>query len=425
MASSIHKSPTLRVDNIQQWDWATHVLSFLRKGIENGRKGKKQSVDGCVFVLMLIYFHESKSSWLDAPEAPGHGGPLDTEEDARPDFLGSNRYNESRSESKDQEEEEIEKTGTKKRKQPQKVVKKESQKKKPVLTDSESISESEKHERVRVSAAERRREALQLLKENRAKIRNDKAQKTNVAPDRFDSTEMRNDLSEKLPTVNLGNEPLLQTQMSSTQSVNVPANTSSTTPDPELQIIEVREETRSQPLDIFPIVVSLPSSLKEELIKDAFTYVPSESITQEASVNDFLESQQQPCEEAPARQSEQEALVDVCPPKLEKQVSEESSPMKTELEPPLNVSPPEEQQQPCQEAPVAWQLEEEAHPDFCPLEPEKQAGKGSSPRKMEPEPPLNVAAHSSLWEHDAPSFELGISPPTSQPIPPTSQPTMT
>ncbi|XP_057760184.1 uncharacterized protein LOC130980532 [Arachis stenosperma] len=240
---------------------------------------------------------------------------------------------------------------------------------------------------------------------------------------------MRNDLSEKLPTVNLGNEPLLQTQMSSTQSVNVPANTRKNTLETLVKVFRRKKINQKQSLQsppVFPIVVSLPSSLKEELIKDAFTYVPSESITQEASVNDsFLESQQQPCEEAPARQSEQEALVDVCPPKLEKQVSEESSPIKTELEPPLNVSPPEEQQQPCQEAPVAWQLEEEAHPDFCPLEPEKQAGKGSSPRKMEPEPPLNVAAHSSLWEHDAPSFELGISPPTSQPIPPTSQPTMT
>ncbi|KAL4294567.1 hypothetical protein AHAS_Ahas18G0241000 [Arachis hypogaea] len=32
--SPIHKPPALCVDNIQQWDWTTHVLSFLRKGIE-------------------------------------------------------------------------------------------------------------------------------------------------------------------------------------------------------------------------------------------------------------------------------------------------------------------------------------------------------------------------------------------------------
>ncbi|KAL4391191.1 hypothetical protein AHAS_Ahas03G0220400 [Arachis hypogaea] len=71
MASPIHKTSALRVDNIRQWDWANHVLSFLREGIENRRKGKKQSVNGCVFVLMLIYFHESKFPRFDAPGALG------------------------------------------------------------------------------------------------------------------------------------------------------------------------------------------------------------------------------------------------------------------------------------------------------------------------------------------------------------------
>ncbi|QHN98230.1 uncharacterized protein DS421_18g634220 [Arachis hypogaea] len=69
-ASPIHKPPVLCVDNIRQWGWATHVLSFLRKGIKARRKGKKQSVDDCVFVLMLIYFHESRFPRLDAPAAP-------------------------------------------------------------------------------------------------------------------------------------------------------------------------------------------------------------------------------------------------------------------------------------------------------------------------------------------------------------------
>ncbi|KAL4300800.1 hypothetical protein AHAS_Ahas17G0237100 [Arachis hypogaea] len=47
-ASPIHKPHALCVDNIRQWDWATHVLSFLRKGIEARKLGKKQSIDGCV-----------------------------------------------------------------------------------------------------------------------------------------------------------------------------------------------------------------------------------------------------------------------------------------------------------------------------------------------------------------------------------------
>ncbi|RYR04650.1 hypothetical protein Ahy_B06g084424 [Arachis hypogaea] len=61
----------------------------------------------------------------------------------------------------------------------------------------------------------------------------------------------------------------------------------------------------------------------------------------------------------------------------------------------------------------------------CPPEPKKQASEGSSPRKTKLKPPLNVAAHSSFWEHDAPSFDLGISPPTSQLTSPASQPMVT
>ncbi|RYR49048.1 hypothetical protein Ahy_A07g035332 [Arachis hypogaea] len=65
MASAIRKLPIFYVDNIQQWDWASHVLSFLRNRIGNKRKRKKHSVEGC--------FHETKfprSDRLDAPPAP-------------------------------------------------------------------------------------------------------------------------------------------------------------------------------------------------------------------------------------------------------------------------------------------------------------------------------------------------------------------
>ncbi|QHO56418.1 uncharacterized protein DS421_3g73540 [Arachis hypogaea] len=92
----------------------------------------------------------------------------------------------------------------------------------------------------------------------------------------------------QLPTVNLDSEPL-ETQMSSTPSVNALANARA------------------------PIVVSLPSSLKEELIKDYFTYDPSEFQTQEASIN-------------------------ACLPKPKKRAGEESSPRKAEPKPPLKVA---------------------------------------------------------------------------------------
>ncbi|RYR24737.1 hypothetical protein Ahy_B02g058258 [Arachis hypogaea] len=181
VASPIHKPPIFYVDNIRECDWAKHVLNFLMKGVENKRKGRKQSVDGCVFVLMLIYFHEIKFPRPFAPDAP------------------------------------------------------------------------------------------------------------------------------------------CTTQGSSTPSVNAASNSrkmclnvTRATPDSELQIVEFRQETRSQPLEVPPLALSLPSSVQEELIRDDFIYVPPQNETQQTSNNDRpLEQQQQPCKEPTAQQSEQEALVDV------------------------------------------------------------------------------------------------------------------
>ncbi|QHN92067.1 uncharacterized protein DS421_17g580440 [Arachis hypogaea] len=428
MASPIHKPPALRVDNIRQWNWANHfphldgpdaplppwvahwtkkmMLDRITQKATDTMKANKRGKTKRKKVEKPTFFRGKEKGKGKKEEKKIVDLDSSSEEDT---------FSESKSESESdktppakrtrqqREEEEIEKIATKKRKQPQKVVKKESKKRKTVPMDSESTCESEsqekeiektpivkrkqpervakkqtksgklvlidsesktksekKTEQVKDNTEERRRQALQMLREKRSKLRNDGAQTTNVAPDRFDSTEARNDFSET-----------------------------------------------------FPIAVSLPSSLKEELMKDDFIYGPSESQTQETSVNDSpLEPQQQPCEEA------------LCPLEPEKQAAEESSPRMTKPEPPLNVSPPEEQQQPCQKALMARQLEEEAQPDFCLPEPKKQAGKGSFRRKTEPEHPLNVAVGPSLWQHDAPSFDLGISPPTSQPTPPTSQPTV-
>ncbi|RYR68222.1 hypothetical protein Ahy_A03g014702 [Arachis hypogaea] len=70
VAFPIHRPPIFHVDKIREWNWAKHVLNFLMKGVENKREGNKQSVDGCVFVLMLIYFHETKFPRPFAPDAP-------------------------------------------------------------------------------------------------------------------------------------------------------------------------------------------------------------------------------------------------------------------------------------------------------------------------------------------------------------------
>ncbi|RYQ97578.1 hypothetical protein Ahy_B08g093659 [Arachis hypogaea] len=383
VASPIHKPPIFHVDNIREWDWEKHVLSFLRKEIENKRKGNKQSVDGCVFVLMLLYFHETKFLRPFRPDAPlapwvvhwTKQMMLDRISEEATDTLkankeGKNKNKEIREERKSKErkkkkkivdldssseedivfesesESESDKTPLAKRTRQQRVVRKQklvetdsetTTQTESSPTDSKSKSESENQtKQVKDSAAERIRQVLETIREKRSKKRNDGAQTANVAPDRFDLTEGQNDFSDTLSTVNMGSEPLLQTQASSTPSVNAPDNTKTNS----------HYSTLTSSLFTFlraSLALSLPSSLKEELIKDNFIYVPPESQTQQTSDND---------------------------------------------------SPPRQQQQ--QEALVAWQLEEEAQPYFV--------------------------AHPRQWEDDVPSFSLGINPLASQVTPP-SQPT--
>ncbi|RYQ83159.1 hypothetical protein Ahy_B10g101784 [Arachis hypogaea] len=75
------------------------------------------------------------------------------------------------------------------------------------------------------------------------------------------------------------------TQGSSTPSVNA-ANDTRATPDSDLQIIEFQQQTRSQPLKVAPLALSLPSSVQEELMKDDFIYVSPQEKTQQTSNNE-------------------------------------------------------------------------------------------------------------------------------------------
>ncbi|KAL4357239.1 hypothetical protein AHAS_Ahas09G0166800 [Arachis hypogaea] len=71
IVSLVYKLPAFHVEIVRQWNWASHELSFLIKGIKARRVGHKLSVDGCVFVLMIIYFHETKFPNSKVDDAPG------------------------------------------------------------------------------------------------------------------------------------------------------------------------------------------------------------------------------------------------------------------------------------------------------------------------------------------------------------------
>ncbi|QHO29883.1 uncharacterized protein DS421_8g228700 [Arachis hypogaea] len=224
--SPIHKLSALHVDTVQQWDWASHVLSFLKKF-------PRLEADNAPGPSWVAYWTRRKLLDRIALEKTNQMGLVNRAElreekieekkvEKKTVFLKGKKKEKEKKEKKKivildlsleednfsrSEEEEIEKTLPKKRIQPLRLAKKQTKIKKIVLTDSESKTESEDD---------------------------------------------------------------------------------STTPGPQLQIIAVREETRSQPLDIVSVAVALPSSLVEEIINDqkAFTYIRSKTQIEEVSVND-------------------------------------------------------------------------------------------------------------------------------------------
>ncbi|RYQ96724.1 hypothetical protein Ahy_B08g092580 [Arachis hypogaea] len=259
VASPIHKPPIFHVDNIWEWDWAKHVLNFLIKGVENKRKGKKQSVDGCIYVLMLIYFHETKFPHSFTPKSPpapwvahwtremmlqwisfeateplgllyNKGKKkektktrnLDKKENGKEIKkkiveIDSSSEEERFSESEIQENE-IEKTPVIKRKQPKRVAK----------TQAQSDKENEQ---AKDNATERRKRALEMIREKISKKKEmmELSQQTLL---QIILTLHRHKMNSfKLPTVNLNSEQLLQTQGSYTPSINAASNTRKTTPE--------------------------------------------------------------------------------------------------------------------------------------------------------------------------------------------------
>ncbi|KAL4373364.1 hypothetical protein AHAS_Ahas05G0074400 [Arachis hypogaea] len=69
--SPIHMPPILHVDTIQEWNWAAHVLNFLFKGTRGHKLQNKYTVYGCLFALMIIYFHESTYMNRPTDRTPG------------------------------------------------------------------------------------------------------------------------------------------------------------------------------------------------------------------------------------------------------------------------------------------------------------------------------------------------------------------
>ncbi|QHN91990.1 uncharacterized protein DS421_17g579770 [Arachis hypogaea] len=68
--SPVHLAPIFKMDKIKEGNWRAHVLDFIIKGITDYNLKKKKSIDGCLFALMIVYFHLSKNKDKKGEERP-------------------------------------------------------------------------------------------------------------------------------------------------------------------------------------------------------------------------------------------------------------------------------------------------------------------------------------------------------------------
>ncbi|XP_020967584.1 uncharacterized protein LOC110266881 [Arachis ipaensis] len=68
--SPVHLAPIFEMDSISERNWGGHVFTFIVKGITDYKEKKKKAIDGCLFALMIIYFHLSENKGKKRAERP-------------------------------------------------------------------------------------------------------------------------------------------------------------------------------------------------------------------------------------------------------------------------------------------------------------------------------------------------------------------
>ncbi|QHN84905.1 uncharacterized protein DS421_16g532770 [Arachis hypogaea] len=267
-----------------------HVLTFMVKGITDYKEKKKKAIDGCLFALMIIYFHLSKNKGKKRAERPPKpwianwtkeqlvermtaereeilaSSTSSSETETTTDSDTSTSESETQEDSEDLGRKHPNKKGKKseesspvekenKIKKTKTTPKKTQPKKKKVVVE-DSPSEEDQYfdgystsERYEISSDE----LDEWLREN---VDKSAAEGENQADLR--STEGRYVSSETIPAVNLGSDDPFSQGRTEQSSVNQPSESMLSPTDSNMMV--VREQTPSEALAIVPIQVFVPAS---------------------------------------------------------------------------------------------------------------------------------------------------------------------
>ncbi|QHN76620.1 uncharacterized protein DS421_19g645490 [Arachis hypogaea] len=252
--SPVHLAPIFEMDTITERNWGGHVLSFIIKGITDYKEKKKKAIDGCLFVLMIIYFHLSKNK--------------DKKRAERPPKLWIANW--SKEQLVERMRAEIEKnmgivkmaeTREKMKKIEKKEKKQEIKKTKKWKASSTSSSETETTDS---DSSTSKSETQEDSEDSPRKEPSKKGKKEKEADLR--STESHYVSSETIPDVNLRSDDPSSQGHTEQSSVNRPAESmlslveESASEPADSNMMVVRKETPSEGLAIVPIQVCLPVS---------------------------------------------------------------------------------------------------------------------------------------------------------------------
>ncbi|QHO23855.1 uncharacterized protein DS421_12g367160 [Arachis hypogaea] len=278
--SPVHLAPIFQMDSITDRNWGGHVLTFIVKGITGYKEKKKKAIDGCLFALMIIYFHLSKNKGKKRAKRPPKPWianwskeqlvermNAETEEilyvlnnDCLPYRMDTRKRkksqeeldsdSESESESSDESEESSLAEKEKKKKKTKTTPKKTQSKKKKVVVEDSSPEEDQYFdgETYEISS-EDLDELLRGIVEKSATEGENEAD--------LRSTEGRYVSSETILAVNLGSDDP-SSQEHTEHSVNQPSKSMLSPADSNMMV--VREQTPSEVLAIVPIQVFVPAS---------------------------------------------------------------------------------------------------------------------------------------------------------------------
>ncbi|RYR29872.1 hypothetical protein Ahy_B01g054464 [Arachis hypogaea] len=251
--SHVHLAPIFKMDTITEQNWGAHVLNFIIKGITNYNLKKKKAIDGCLFALMIVYFHQSKNKDKKRAERPPEPWIANWTREQLVERMRAEMEEHMASSTSSSETE----------------ITKNDHSTSESETEEDSEDSTRKQPSRKVKKSEIGTEDLdEFLREN-----NEKSAAQGEKEADLRSTEGHYVSSETILDVNLGSDDPSSQGHTDQSSVNKLAESmlsgveESASEPAEENMMVVREETQSEVLAIVPIQVCLPLSQTTTMLK--------------------------------------------------------------------------------------------------------------------------------------------------------------